>query len=417
VLNSDPIMSAAKTGTKGTLSASEFSRPQPRRANTPPLLPPPLGRPADLRIRKIGQRGRLIVVSFSLGRLTALSHAELEVARLANADHSNAVIARMRRASRNTVAMQMHSVLRKLRIRSRLRLATIPELFVGSAPDTGKGLHRGPAVDSLSSEVGREVEPSEVARIWGEIALGQWATLAGLDVDGVRHASMRREPAKTVDWQVLSRAQSDVLALAAGGFPQKVIAKKLGKAASTVSGVLLQAHKRLAFPSLGQLLRAYCAAMGLPGRLPDSKSGAAFVRSLPRTMPAAEVIEKGKAVGMKLSAAYVYTSRARSSSFTPKPPTKSDFIRSQAAGLSAPEIVAMGKAAGIKFTPQLANKVKRAAPSSPAPKTVTNSGRSSGAASAENLLKAVAAEIGLGSAIGILASERARVRAVRGLSV
>jgi DNA-binding CsgD family transcriptional regulator len=382
----------------------------PLLASTSPLPPPQLGQPADLRIREVVRGGHEIVVSFSLGRLTALTRAELEVARLANTGYSNAEIARVRGASRNTVARQMHTVLRKLRISSRLDLATIPELFAGSPPTTGKSVHRG---SPLLSAIGPEVEGREVTRIWREIASGHWATLAGADVDGARHTSMKRYPVKPVDWRVLSTLQRDLLTLRAEGLSQQVIAMKVGMPASTVSVVLASAHKRLGFRSRGQLLRAYCAAMDLPGRLPGPKSGAAFVRSLPRTMPAAEVIEKGKAVGVKLSAAYVYTARARSSTVTPKPPTKSDFIRSQPAGLSTPELVAMGKAAGIKFTPQLANKVKRAAATSPAAKTDRSAGGSTvSASSAENLLRAVAAEIGLGRAIELLHGERARAHSL-----
>jgi UDP-N-acetylenolpyruvoylglucosamine reductase len=46
------------------------------------------------------------------------------------------------------------------------------------------------------------------------------------------------------------------------------------------------------------------------GRATSSINKSAFVRSLPGTMSAAEVIEKGKAKGIKLSAAQVYTIRA-----------------------------------------------------------------------------------------------------------
>jgi hypothetical protein len=48
---------------------------------------------------------------------------------------------------------------------------------------------------------------------------------------------------------------------------------------------------------------------------PASKqSKAAFVRSLPPNMPAKDVIEKAKAVGHKLSPAYVYVIRSKGSS-------------------------------------------------------------------------------------------------------
>jgi DNA-binding CsgD family transcriptional regulator len=97
--------------------------------STPRLLSQP-GWPADLRIRTIGRDADVILVSFSLGPLTGLTRAELEVARLANAGHANAVIARERRTSMHTVARQMSSVVCKLGIGSRLGLATIAELGV-----------------------------------------------------------------------------------------------------------------------------------------------------------------------------------------------------------------------------------------------------------------------------------------------
>jgi hypothetical protein len=46
------------------------------------------------------------------------------------------------------------------------------------------------------------------------------------------------------------------------------------------------------------------------GRASAGTNKSAFVRSLPSSLSAAEVIEKGKAKGIKLSAAQVYTIRA-----------------------------------------------------------------------------------------------------------
>lgn len=46
------------------------------------------------------------------------------------------------------------------------------------------------------------------------------------------------------------------------------------------------------------------------GRAASGVNKSAFVRSLPSSLSAAEVIEKGKAKGIKLSAAQVYTIRA-----------------------------------------------------------------------------------------------------------
>jgi DNA-binding CsgD family transcriptional regulator len=86
--------------------------------------------PLDLRVRTIDSDRRVMVVTFRLGSLSALTAAELDVARLANAGLSNDAIATVRGTSTHTVAAQMARVLRKLRLASRLALATIPEVRV-----------------------------------------------------------------------------------------------------------------------------------------------------------------------------------------------------------------------------------------------------------------------------------------------
>jgi hypothetical protein len=58
-------------------------------------------------------------------------------------------------------------------------------------------------------------------------------------------------------------------------------------------------------------------------RKPDPKSKAGFVRSLPSTLSAAEVVANAKAAGVKLDAAYVYAVRTnvnkKASGKEPKP--------------------------------------------------------------------------------------------------
>jgi pyruvate/2-oxoglutarate dehydrogenase complex dihydrolipoamide acyltransferase (E2) component len=193
-----------------------------------------------------------------------------------------------------------------------------------------------------------------------------------------------------------------------------------------------------------------------------------FILSLPRTLSVKEVIAKAKAKGMKASENNVYRIRrtfgakaaaspapakpgdakakpAASPPSKPNPPSKSDFIREQPATLSAAEVVAKAKAAGIKLDSFLVYKVRsrtsakgktkvaakqiatpaKAAPakkrlkSKPAsvPVSKASNGSTSPASvrrssSAEDLLRAVAAEMGLGKAIEILAGERARVQSI-----
>jgi hypothetical protein len=105
--------------------------------------------------------------------------------------------------------------------------------------------------------------------------------------------------------------------------------------------------------------------------------------------------------------------------------TKADFVRSVDPRLSAKDVVAKAKAAGVALTDTYVYNVRGAAkaaaskaakPAAPArapvAHAVVKSGVSSG--SVESLLKAVAAEIGLGRAFEILVGERARVQAVLG---
>jgi DNA-binding CsgD family transcriptional regulator len=68
--------------------------------------------------------GDLVVLSFSLRQegCAALTPAESEVAALVLVGRSNADIARVRGASKRTVANQVASVFRKLGVRSRLEL-------------------------------------------------------------------------------------------------------------------------------------------------------------------------------------------------------------------------------------------------------------------------------------------------------
>jgi len=163
-----------------------------------------------------------------------------------------------------------------------------------------------------------------------------------------------------------------------------------------------------------------------------------FIRSQHAALSAAEVVAKGKAAGMAILPGLVYEVRrtarskraaAKRTSATPKnvtmkPPviaSKADFVRARA-HLSPKEVVEDAKAAGIKFDARYVynvraydrtgDKRKRVArattarQSPPVPRPI-NSVRS-----AEELLKAVASEIGLGRAIELLQGERARVHSI-----
>jgi hypothetical protein len=184
--------------------------------------------------------------------------------------------------------------------------------------------------------------------------------------------------------------------------------------------------------------------------MPDKKTTpnkSEFIRQHP-SLSTAEIIAAGKKSGLKISSSLVYvvrgrtakpkgavakkttasTSAAPTSTSTSTRPTqsKADFVRAHT-NLSPKEIVKKAKAEGVKLGVSYVYNVRGADKSTgrtkvtavaarrsavrtapPVPRPITTS------SSAETLLKALGAELGLGRAIEILAGERARVRAVIG---
>jgi len=164
-----------------------------------------------------------------------------------------------------------------------------------------------------------------------------------------------------------------------------------------------------------------------------------FIRHQPSTLSAAGVVAKAKSEGIQIDPALVYKVRGRaaakrgkaSSVPTAKPAAskekavnKAAFIRSLPASMPVKDVVAKARAEGIKIADTYVYWARGSARKK-APKQAASGAsapRNGGAVSrpvttssfAENLLRALAAEIGLGRAIEILAGERARVRAVIG---
>jgi hypothetical protein len=185
-----------------------------------------------------------------------------------------------------------------------------------------------------------------------------------------------------------------------------------------------------------------------------------FIRSQPAALSTADVIAKAKAHGLKISSSLVYMVRGRkksagsaspAASRTAKksrvaaksvvvshahvspasaPPaagvgSKAAFVRSRT-HLSPREIVEDAKAAGLTldvgyvYNVRGAAKARSTTPASKVTKRAARTARTpslavrpTGSSSkVEDLLKAIAAELGLGRAMEILAGERARVRAV-----
>jgi len=175
----------------------------------------------------------------------------------------------------------------------------------------------------------------------------------------------------------------------------------------------------------------------LDAKTSETQTKADFVRSLPRTMSASEIVEKGNAAGVKLTTHYVHkvrgkrggsnakkkstSGKATTSGTSKKTKSAASFVRGLPTSMPAKQVVTLAKAAGIKLgisyvynirgAAKVAAKKKRAARRS-TPVTVASGGGSKVSASAADLLMALGAELGLGKAIEILSGERARVRSV-----
>lgn len=104
--------------------------------------------------------------------------------------------------------------------------------------------------------------------------------------------------------------------------------------------------------------------------------------------------------------------------------TKTDFVRSLPADMPAKDVVARAKEAGFVVSVPYVYNIRtasnaRARRSTITPVIVGNVddsalGSGEGFERAESLLRAIAAELGLSRAIGLLQAEQARVRAVIG---
>jgi len=171
-----------------------------------------------------------------------------------------------------------------------------------------------------------------------------------------------------------------------------------------------------------------------------------FIRAQPTTMSPADVVAKGKTQGIKFGRSLVYMVRGaatakkgvtKKTSAAPTRTTpaktgvksKADFVRAYPS-LSAKEVVEKAKAEGIKlgwryvYNVRASDKATRKAKRAAAKATIAMTAAVNGAAtsvalpapssSTEDLLRAVAAELGLGRAVEILEGERERVRAVIG---
>jgi hypothetical protein len=171
-----------------------------------------------------------------------------------------------------------------------------------------------------------------------------------------------------------------------------------------------------------------------------------FIRSQPATLSAAEVVAKAKTAGVTILPGLVYEVRrkakgpakgeakrttaakpapvtaTRPATSTKPPKSKAAFVRGLPASTPAKDVVKQAKVLGLSLSVNYVYNIrgaakvvatkKRAAAKTPIGSAVANIGSWSVSQHAETLLRAVAAELGVGHAIELLHAERARVHSI-----
>jgi len=263
-----------------------------------------------------------------------------------------------------------------------------------------------------------------------------------------------KKPASTSKERALKKAASRRKAASKEAAPKKAPKEPMAPGTAKSAGVSKSAFIRL-HPSLSaaEVIAAgkdqgltftsslvYAVRGAQDGKKTTAKKTAPKKTSATKTGAKKTSTASSKTAPPKKTATSAKTASTKTATSTKPAETKADFVRARA-HLSPKEIVEDAKSQGVKLDPsyvygvrgydqvkaskkQSASKKnatttaskKATPPTSTSSKTTTSNGtRPTGSASSvEELLRAVAAEIGLGRATEILAGERARVRAVMG---
>jgi DNA-binding CsgD family transcriptional regulator len=110
-------------------------------------------------------------------------------------------------------------------------------------------------------------EDSEGAlTLWEGLVAGRWSLVDQFDSDGRRYLVAHRNDPDAPDVRGLTLRERQVVAYAAAGHPNKVIAYELGLTTSTIAGHLAQARAKLALPSavsMRQMLAGLCPSSSM----------------------------------------------------------------------------------------------------------------------------------------------------------
>jgi DNA-binding CsgD family transcriptional regulator len=110
----------------------------------------------------------------------------------------------------------------------------------------------------------RRHDPDEAVSIWHALVAGRWSLIDHIDSDGRRFVMAHKNDARVPDQRGLTLREQQVLAYAALGHSNKVIAYELGLSTSTVAGHLSRARAKATLPSLSALQVLGSVSAGSP---------------------------------------------------------------------------------------------------------------------------------------------------------
>jgi len=121
----------------------------------------------------------------------------------------------------------------------------------------------------------RRTDPERAVAIWLGLVAGRWSLVDQEDRDGRRYVLAYRNAPEAGDQHALTERERQVLAYAALGHSNKLIAYELGIAPSTISGLLARARRKLGASSKSECL-ALCRTAARPeaGPRADPRAGA-----------------------------------------------------------------------------------------------------------------------------------------------
>lgn len=122
------------------------------------------------------------------------------------------------------------------------------------------------AIDRARSS--REREPEAALELWRALVDGRWSLVDQFDADGRRFLLARPNTVQAPPLRRLTPAERQVVALAALGRTNKLIAYELGVAVGTVGTLLSRAMHKLRVGSRVQLIEAWRRAQAEPGEPP-----------------------------------------------------------------------------------------------------------------------------------------------------